>query len=620
MLSRLLLLSASRPAVTAAWMQSSRRVSLVTMSPIATSTTLRAETISTTTSGMNIANTDDDSAISRSRAPFRMPRNSPDDSVPGNDKSSLGVSSWNQLGLWTELVTALTEMKLEAPTPVQNLVIPKLLLEEPVDTAFLAATGSGKTLAYCLPLLQQLKNSETFGDDKDSFQARKPKRPRLLIIAPTRELVLQIKDVVKRLCHSMKLSSHALIGGQDYGKQRKALNRPVDVIVSTPGRLIQHWREGHVFFGDVDYIVLDEMDTLLEQGFQKDLSEFLYPLLWEKPMDELNPVPRANAPRIVLTSATMTQSIQKIVSRGHDKHHQNNQKDDRTITAKRHHIKQGTEKASKMILPTMEIIKAAGLHKAVPRLEQVFVDVGNVDKISLLVDVVSGDNAQRKMMKQQKSQDGTSGAAGNHLTMVFCNTAASCRAAQFAMAEARIDSLSYHGELNSVARSENLRRFRQAGEDPTSDEPKVLVCTDLGARGLDVPQVDHVVMFDFPLNALDYLHRSGRTARGVADETTKGKGRVTALVAKRDKVLATGIENAVLKGEPLDGLSSRKSDYLPGGRLSRRGGGGGGNRDGGNGSSSNDPSNRRPRQQQQQKRGLSSKAGRVRAPSKTRRS
>ena len=79
-------------------------------------------------------------------------------------------------------------------------------------------------------------------------------------------------------------------------------------------------------------------------------------------------------------------------------------------------------------------------------------------------------------------------------------------------------------------------------------------------------------MFDFPLNALDYLHRSGRTARGVADETTKGNGKVTALVAKRDKVLATAIENAVLKGEPLDGLSSRKSDYLPGGRLNRRGG------------------------------------------------
>lgn len=109
-------------------------------------------------------------------------------------------------------------------------------------------------------------------------------------------------------------------------------------------------------------------------------------------------------------------------------------------------------------------------------------------------------------------------------------------------------------------------------------------------------------MFDFPLNALDYLHRSGRTARGVTDPTTSGHGKVTALVTKRDKVLATAIETAVLKGEPLDGLSSRKSDYLPGGRLNkrkpnnqRRGGGGGGGRN--------------SQQQQHQRRSLHSKSG-----------
>lgn len=123
-------------------------------------------------------------------------------------------------------------------------------------------------------------------------------------------------------------------------------------------------------------------------------------------------------------------------------------------------------------------------------------------------------------------------------------------------------------------------------------------------------------MFDFPLNALDYLHRSGRTARGVTDETTKGKGKVTALVAKRDKVLASAIENAVLKGEPLDGLSSRKSDYLPGGRLNRRG-------DSSNDSNSN---KRRGGSRQQQTRGVHTKSGgrgsggRGRAPSKARRS
>jgi superfamily II DNA/RNA helicase len=123
-------------------------------------------------------------------------------------------------------------------------------------------------------------------------------------------------------------------------------------------------------------------------------------------------------------------------------------------------------------------------------------------------------------------------------------------------------------------RSENLKRFRAAGkkncDNALAEEPRVLVCTDLAARGLDVPQVDHIVMFDFPLNALDYLHRSGRTARGVGGDRT-GNGRVTALISKRDKVLANAIEQAVLRGDTLDGLSSRKSDYLPGARLGNQG-------------------------------------------------
>lgn len=125
------------------------------------------------------------------------------------------------------------------------------------------------------------------------------------------------------------------------------------------------------------------------------------------------------------------------------------------------------------------------------------------------------------------------------------------RAAEHALAEAGIDSLCYHGDLNSVARADNLMAFK----DP-EDECSVLVCTDIAARGLDIPAVDHVVMFDFPLNPIDYLHRSGRTARGTSD--TGAKGRVTALVAKRDKVLAGAIESAVRSGDRLDELTGRR--------------------------------------------------------------
>jgi len=522
------------------------------------------------------ASSADESAISKSRAPFRMPRNSADDSAQkqsNNDGSNnLGgagatTKSWNSMGLLTEICNCLRdELHLQSPTSVQSLVIPQLLQTEKESIAFLAATGSGKTLAYVLPFVQQLKHQEMF----ENYE-RRPKRPRVLILAPTRELALQITAVVKSLSHAVKLSTQALVGGVDKGSQRKALaNRPVDIVVATPGRLLQQWKDGNLFLGSVETVVVDEMDTMLEQGFQRELRELMYPLLYAASPKEVDSVPekdswggttpakkkngkisgdvtklplKENAPQIVMTSATMTQSIQRLLG-------ENPKTSKLAVTAKRLHGSQGDETDSganvKLKFPPMKIISTPGLHKAIPRLEQVFVDVGKTDKISLLLDVIASQRAKA--------------------TIVFCNTAASVRAVQYALAEARIESFGYHGDLNSAVRTENLQKFRSIAGDESKqtdnfDNNKILVCTDIGARGLDIPQVDSVVMFDFPLNAMDYLHRSGRTARG------KGKGRVTALVAKRDKVLATAIQQAVLRGETLDGLSSRKSDYRPGARF-----------------------------------------------------
>lgn len=499
----------------------------------------------------------DDSAASKSRAPFSMPKNAPDDSRPKQQEGA-----WNSLGLSENLVNLLQhELELEAPTPVQQMVIPVLLREPTESLAFLAATGSGKTLAYACPVLDYMKQQELAANN--AAIQRRPRRPRVLILAPTRELVVQITAVVKELCHTLKLSSMSITGGDDYGVQRKRLNRPIDILVATPGRLLQHWQDQNVFTSQLETIVLDEMDTMLEQGFTKQLQELLYPVLYHKKYTDASVTQDdlvETAPRIILTSATMTQAIQKMIG-----------DEDEKVNAKRHYRKQqqspdslnDNDSKQPMVLPRMKVLKAPGLHKAVPRLKQVFVDVGSTDKMSLIVDILAGSGGGGATVS-------SNGQDKNALTMVFCNTAQACRAVQFALAEAGLDSLSYHGELNSLVRQENLARFRQAGSSDNSEEtPRVLVCTDLAARGLDVPQVDHVVMFDFPLNALDYLHRSGRTARGVAS-TSGGHGRVTALVSKRDKVLANAIEAAVQRGEPLDGLSSRKSDYEPGGRLDPR--------------------------------------------------
>ena len=586
---------------------------------------------------------EDRSAMSQSRPPFKMPNNSPDDSTgkgteyDSNDSSSgkARPSSWTDVGIWPDVSRYLQdELNLQSPTTIQAMVIPKLLQQVQYSgtgdfnddgnqhLAFLAATGSGKTIAYVLPLLQQLKLQEQSVPNPDET-LRRPQRPRVLILAPTRELVAQITSVVKSLSHSLKVSSYALMAGGSggssvkpgagsLGKQRKALqqkSRPIDVIVATPGRLLQHWKQHKtVFLGNVHTIVLDEMDTMLEQGFQKDLEQILKPLLHEGKYDNndddvstgasssknkkagkkdewssddgSNNIKHSNTsgeeaaassstkktiPRIILTSATMTQSIQKLLGDspkasnlqlGAKKSYMNlKQKEEQFLKQQQ----ADNKNTATFQLPRMNIIAAPGLHKAVPRLKQTFVDVGSTDKISLLIDVLSSFSPSYMNRKV---------GGGKGATIVFCNTVASVRAVQYALGEARIESLAYHAELNSAARSENLKKFRELqsrsrdsdDDDDNADDskPTVLVCTDLAARGLDLPHIDHVVMFDFPLNSLDYLHRCGRTARG-----KDGHGSVTALVSKRDRVLAMAIERAVRRGEPLDGLSSRKSDYGP---------------------------------------------------------
>jgi superfamily II DNA/RNA helicase len=549
----------------------------------------------------NLKKAEDQSAASRSRAPFRAPSSAPDDGEvvsvhESNDSANLndGNSSWKQLGLYDELVECLQNgMKLPAPTVVQQIVIPELLhdlasnhTKENEDSdiarhfAFLASTGSGKTLAYSLPVMHLLKKYEREQNNTlttthaNLMQLRPKQRPRAIILAPTRELCLQIHAVIKHLSHFIKLSVEITTGSDPFGKQRqKLLDRPIDVLVATPGRLWTHVEEGNIVLNNkhLKLVVLDEMDTMIEQGFSNELQQILYPVLYhQRASPTLQVIADRDlvdtAPSVILTSATLTQSIQKMIGDDLNKEDLVNAKrlyskeqDAKTITKEQDGKKNKSSSSPDpirlppIVLPKMKVMRAPGLHKVVPRLKQVFVDTGNSDKMTLLVDILSASTKPRK-------------SVDDSLTMVFCNTAASCRAVEYGLTDANIDCKSYHGELNSIVRSENLEQFRKSNV-------RVLVCTDLGARGIDIPTVDHVVMFDFPLNAMDYLHRSGRTARLVAasarGNVQRREGKVTALVSKRDQVLAAAIERAVIQGEPLDGLSSRKTDYLPGGRLDK---------------------------------------------------
>ena len=571
----------------------------------------------------------DGSVSSRSSLPFQAPRSSFDDSLPAGlgPEGTLadGALEWSKLGLLSELVDAVVGDPAarrglglaEGPTPVQRMVIPELLsgckdrmVAAPDDgalpparsLAFAAATGSGKTLAYLLPVIQSLRAQEMSARDVEHgalrmealARLRRPRRPRALVLAPTRELARQILGVLKSVGHICKVSGELLVGGDGYGKQRKRMaDRPVDVLVATPGRLVKHRDAGDLFLGSVRHVVIDEMDTMLEQGFQNDLGRLLHPMLYQRKLVELDEYQKGTvalvegAPQVILTTATVTPAVRRLLDKPgqafepRSMYGRQKDRDDEEDYA-------NNPNAVKIALPKdIRIIAAPGLHRVVPRLKQVFVNVGGIDKLSLLVDVVaSGERRKREEQREERS-----GAGGPlPLALVFCNTVGSCRAAEHALAEAGVASLCYHGDLSSEDREANLREYRRVGEGLAGHGgASVLVCTDIASRGLDVPQVDHVVMFDFPLNPIDYLHRAGRTARGLggSGHSSRGEGKVTALVTKRDRVLAAAIEGAVQRGESLEGLSSRKSDYAPGAKLGARslgsGGGGGRGRGGGGG-------------------------------------
>ncbi|KAL3821801.1 hypothetical protein ACHAXA_008794 [Cyclostephanos tholiformis] len=580
--------------------------------------------------------------------------------VGGSGKNVDGSLEWSKLGLLTELVDAVVGDAndrrglglIDGPTPVQRMAIPEILMackdrmahvetderkgggkssssswEDGVtmggndgtttttttttiipparSIAFAAATGSGKTLAYILPIVQSLRAQElmALGDVTNELlraealsRLRRPRRPRALVLAPTRELARQILSVLKSVGHVCKVSSDILVGGDDYSSQRKRLSdRPVDVLVATPGRLVKHRDAGDVYLGSVRHVVIDEMDTMLEQGFQGDLGKLLHPMLYRKKVVEAGEYRSGKlllaegAPQVILTTATLTPAVRRALDRPelpfepkrvYGKQNSNNSEkkngggggvddDDDEEDA--------NPNAVKIALPRdIRVLTAPGLHRVVPRLKQVFVNVGGADKLSLLVDIVAGGERRKRDGRNGCDDDDDDGGGGGGplpLTLVFCNTVASCRAAEHALAESGVSSLCYHGDLNSADREGNLREFRRVGTE--GDGASVLVCTDIASRGLDVPHVDHVVMFDFPLNPIDYLHRAGRTARGMggstgAPGTKRGEGKVTALVTKRDRVLASAIEGAVQRGESLEGLSSRKSDYVQGAKLGAR--------------------------------------------------
>ncbi|PPD81347.1 hypothetical protein GOBAR_DD21721 [Gossypium barbadense] len=370
------------------------------------------------------------------------------DKGKGKKKKKIMADSFEELGLSEEVMGAVREMGIEVPTEIQCIGIPSVLEEKSVVLG--SHTGSGKTLAYMLPLVQVFR-------------------------------------VAKSISHHARFRSTMVSGGGRLRPQEDSLNNPIDMVVGTPGRVLQHIDDGNMVYGDIKYLVLDEADTMFDRGFGPDIRKFLGPL------KNRALKPNGQGFQTILVTATMTKAVQKLI----DEEFQG-----------------------------IEHLRTSTLHKKIASARHDFIKLsGSENKLEALLQVLEPSLAK-----------------GNRV-MVFCNTLNSSRAVDHFLGENQISTVNYHGEVPAEQRVENLNKFKSDdGDCPT------LVCTDLAARGLDL-DVNHVIMFDFPLNSIDYLHRTGRTARMGA------KGKVTSLVAKKGLLLAERIEAAIRKNESLESLT-----------------------------------------------------------------
>ncbi len=330
------------------------------------------------------------------------------------------------------LQRALSAAQYATPTPIQEQCIPHLL--DGRDLFGCAQTGTGKTAAFVLPLLQQLH-----GD------ARRPRRgtPRALILTPTRELAAQIGESIQTYGRFLRLSHTVVFGGVSQLHQVRALSRGVDILVATPGRLLDLMQQGFIHLNEVECFVLDEADRMLDMGFIPDIKRVLAKLPSER--------------QTLFFSATMAPNV--------------------------------VELARTMVCDPVHVTIAPD-EPAVERIAQKVLFVGKRNKDALLVSLLNDPRITRAIIFTQMKH------AANRVVEKLSTVG--------------IHGAAIHGNKSQGARTRALDGFKEG-------RFRVLVATDVAARGLDVDDITHVINYDLPVEAETYVHRIGRTARASAD-------------------------------------------------------------------------------------------------------
>lgn len=367
--------------------------------------------------------------------------------------------TFSELGLSEKTLKAVAEVGYDEPTPIQKQAIPAILKRN--DVIGIAQTGTGKTAAFTLPMIDILSNGRA-----------KALMPRTLILSPTRELATQIAECFQKYGKYQKLNMALLIGGESMVEQQKLLSRGMDVLIATPGRMIDLCERGKVLLRDVRVFVLDEADRMLDMGFIPDIEKIAAKL------------PQMR--QTLLFSATMPPEIRAL--------------------------------AKKFMSFPVEVRVDPPTSTAVT-VAQFLVKTNERGKREALRELIRGEDVKN--------------------AMIFCNRKKDVDILFKSLTKHGFSVVALHGDMPQGMRTDTLNAFRDG-------KAQLMVCSDVAARGLDLPDVSHVFNFDVPVNSEDYIHRIGRTGRA-------GKsGRAFMLVTSGDFKSLSAIEKMI--GKKIDEL------------------------------------------------------------------